>query len=152
MPLRQAIHGGFNRDDFVIDYEARTATCPAGITVSISTQGNATFGAKCRGCALRERCTKSKEGMHLTLHPHDDELAAARRQWRERDGLEEYRRLRPMVERSISWLVAKGNRRVRFHGVKRNQLGFSHRVAALNLRRLVNLGLTLERGWTLRTL
>jgi hypothetical protein len=54
-----------------------------------------------------------------------------------------------MVERSIAWLVTHGNRRVRFRGVERNQLGLSHRVAALNLRRLVNLGLTNDSGWTL---
>ena len=47
-----------------------------------------------------------------------------------------------MVERSIAWLVAHGHRRVRYRGVERNQLGLSLRVAAINLRRLVNLGLT----------
>jgi hypothetical protein len=74
---------------------------------------------------------------------------AARRQWKEGVDLEEYRHWRPMVERSIAWLVTHGNRRVRFRGVERNQLGLSHRVAALNLRRLVNLGLTNDSGWTL---
>jgi hypothetical protein len=54
-----------------------------------------------------------------------------------------------MVERSIAWVVAKGNRRVRYRGVERNHLGFSHRVAAINLRRLVNLGLDFEGRWTL---
>ena len=46
-----------------------------------------------------------------------------------------------MVERSIAWLVADNNRRVRFRGVEKNQLGLSLRIAAINLRRLVNLGL-----------
>ena len=55
-----------------------------------------------------------------------------------------------MVERSIAWLVADGNRRVRYHGIERNQHGLSLRVAALNLRRLVNLGLTHQpAGWIL---
>ena len=56
-----------------------------------------------------------------------------------------------MVERSIAWMVADGHRRVRFRGVQRNQLGLSMRLAALNLRRLVNLGLTNDDGWTLST-
>ena len=47
-----------------------------------------------------------------------------------------------MVERSISWLVADRHRRVRYRGIERNQLGLTIRVAAINLRRLVNLGLT----------
>jgi hypothetical protein len=47
-----------------------------------------------------------------------------------------------MVERSIAWLVAGGNRRVRYRGLMRNQHWLSLRVAAINLRRLVTLGLT----------
>ena len=47
-----------------------------------------------------------------------------------------------MVERSIAWLVAGGNRRLRFDGARRNDLWLHHRVAALNLRRLLTLGLT----------
>jgi len=55
-----------------------------------------------------------------------------------------------MVERSIAWLVAGGHRRVRFRGVERNQLGLSLRVAAINLRRLLALGLRQEpTGWAL---
>ena len=55
-----------------------------------------------------------------------------------------------MVERSIAWLVANNNRRVRYRGVEANRLGLSTRVAAINLRRLLNLGLQHEpTGWTL---
>ena len=54
-----------------------------------------------------------------------------------------------MVERSIAWLVADNHRRVRFRGVERNQLGLSLRIAAINLRRLINLGLTRDGGWQL---
>ena len=99
------------------------------------------FGVRCRGCPLRDRCTNSKDGRTLHLHPHDNELVESRRAWREGDFAEDYRRWRPMVERSIAWLVADNHRRVRFRGVERNQLGLSLRIAAINLRRLVNLGL-----------
>jgi hypothetical protein len=55
-----------------------------------------------------------------------------------------------MVERSIAWLVAGDNRRVRYRGVARNQQWLSHRVAAVNLRRLVSLGLRPNQtGWVL---
>jgi hypothetical protein len=46
-----------------------------------------------------------------------------------------------MVERSIAWLVAGGNRRLRFRGTQLNDLWLHHRVAGLNLRRLLTLGL-----------
>ena len=45
-----------------------------------------------------------------------------------------------MVERSIAWLT-RGNRRLRVRGTRLNDLWLSHRSAALNLRRLLALGL-----------
>jgi IS5 family transposase len=141
MPLRQAVPGGFDRDDFIIDHRKRTATCPAGHCVPIAPRGAATFKTRCTGCALRERCTTSKSGRVLQIGEHDATLVDARRAWRDGDFADDYRRWRPMVERAIAWLVTNGHRRVRYRGTDRNQLGLSHRVAALNLRRLVNLGL-----------
>jgi IS5 family transposase len=140
----------FNRDDFVINHTARTATCPGGVTVAITRSGAATFGAKCRGCDLRSRCTSAAGGRSLTIKSYDAELVAARQAWSNGDFAQDYRQHRPMVERSIAWLVAKGNRRVRYRGLERNQHGLATRVAAINLRRLVNLGLDhTKEGWVL---
>ncbi len=151
IPLRPAVPGGFTRDDFLIDHAAGTATCPSGHTVAITAHGHAAFGTRCRTCPLRDRCTTNKQGRTLELHPHDDELAEARRAWRAGDFAADYRRWRPMVERSIAWLVADNHRRVRYRGVAKNQVGLSMRIAALNLRRLVNLGLYRHDGtWTLQ--
>jgi len=151
MPLNRNPRLGtdqFNRDDFIVDHHARTITCPNGITVAIATKGGATFGAKCRGCPLRSRCTSAVGGRTVTIKAHDAELVAARRAWMNGDFADDYRQHRPMVERSIAWLVAKGNRRVRYRGVERNQHGLATRVAAINLRRLVILGLDHnEQGW-----
>ena len=47
-----------------------------------------------------------------------------------------------MVERSIAWLVAGRNRRLRFRGTALNDLWLHHRVAGLNLRRMLTMGLT----------
>jgi hypothetical protein len=52
-----------------------------------------------------------------------------------------YRRWRPMIERSIAGLVAKRHRRVRHRGLARNRPGLSLEVAAVNLRRLIAIGL-----------
>jgi IS5 family transposase len=140
----------FNRDDFVIDHNARTASCPGGHTVTISPTGSATFGVRCRGCPLRARCTSAIDGRALAIKPYDAELVAARQAWANGDFVDDYRHWRPMVERSIAWLVAKNNRRVRYRGLERNQQGLATRVAAINLRRLVNLGLDRHAGtWQL---
>lgn len=152
IPLRRAVPGGFDRDDFVIDHTNRTATCPGGHTVPIAPKGGASFGPRCRECPLRQRCTTAKTGRTLHISDHDAELVAARQAWRHGDFAADYRRWRPMVERSIAWLVAHGHRRVRYRGITRNQAGLHLRVAAINLRRLVNLGLDHHTGtWTIAT-
>ena len=152
IPLRRAVPGGFDRDDFVIDHTNRTATCPGGHTVPIAPKGGASFGPRCRECPLRQRCTTAKTGRTLHIGDHDAELVAARQAWRHGDFADDYRRWRPMVERSIAWLVAHGHRRVRYRGITRNQAGLHLRVAAINLRRLVNLGLDHHTGtWTIAT-
>ena len=46
-----------------------------------------------------------------------------------------------MIERTIAWLT-RGNRRLRYRGTAKNDHWLHHRVAALNLRKLINLGLT----------
>ncbi len=142
----------FHRDDFRIDHTARTVTCPNAITVTIARRGTATFGARCTGCPLRSRCTANRNGRVFHVGQHDQLLAAARVDWRAGIGVEDYRQWRPMVERTIAWLVANGHRRVRYRGVERNRLGLSIRAAVINLRRLLNLGLTpTATGWTIAT-
>jgi len=139
-----------HRDDFTIDYTTRTVTCPAGQTVAITTAGNAVFGSRCLACRLRSRCSSAHKGKTFKVTEHDELLAAARADWRAGTHLADYRRHRPMVERTIAWLVANGHRRVRFRGVERNRLGLSLRAAALNLRRLINLGLhNRQTGWAI---
>ena len=146
-PLPRAIPGGFTIDDFTIDSQAATATCPAGHTVALGrpqADGNrqAQFKTRCRGCPLRQRCTTATAGRVLTIHPQHTLLAAARRAATGPAWQDEYRQWRPPVERAIAWLTAHGNRRVPYRGVTKNNTWLHHRAAALNLRRLVNLGLT----------
>ncbi|MYQ96721.1 transposase [Streptomyces sp. SID4946] len=57
-----------------------------------------------------------------------------------------YRRWRPPVERAVAWLVHHGNQRLRYRGTIKNDTWLHTRAAALNLRRLINLGLTHTSG------
>jgi transposase len=155
-PLKQTITGGFTIDDFHLDVTAGTATCPAGHTTALGRPQatgarSAQFKKHCAPCPLRTRCTTSSTGRNLTVHPQHDLLAAARTQaatdpaWQA-----EYRRWRPPVERAIAHLVARGNRRLRYLGVIKNNAWIHTRAAALNLRTLINLGLTHTNDtWTL---
>ena len=54
-----------------------------------------------------------------------------------------------MIERTLAWLVRGPNRKVRYRGIERNQMWLAHRAAAINLQRLLTLGLTRHpTGWT----
>jgi hypothetical protein len=150
IPLSSAVPGGFTIHDFRIDHQAGIVRCPAGATAPISSSGQASFARHCPGCPLRRRCTTAKRGRTIRLHPHEQELRAARRRATTRSFQQSYRRWRPMVERSIAWLVADGCRRLPYRGIARNQAWWSLRVAAVNLRRLLALGLARHDGaWVL---
>jgi IS5 family transposase/transposase len=142
-PNRRVIPNGFTIDDFAVDHAAGTVTCPNGLTRPISRIGWASFGVACTDCPLRARCTRSRDGKALRVGPHDARLRAARRAARGPHWLAEYRQHRPMIERTIAWLT-RGNRRLRYRGVVKNNHWLHNRVAALNLRRLVNLGLAYD--------
>jgi Transposase DDE domain/Transposase domain (DUF772) len=150
IPLSSAVPGGFTIHDFRIDQQAGTASCPAGYQTTITASGQASFARWCQRCPLRGRCTTAKAGRTIQVHPHEDELRTARRRAVTRGFQQSYRRWRPMVERSLAWLVADGCRRVPYRGIDRNDQWWSVRVAAVNLRRLLTLGLTRRNGaWVL---
>jgi hypothetical protein len=155
-PPPQPVPGGFTTDDFTTDEQAGTVTCPAGQVTALGRpqadgRRQASFKALCRGCPLRHRCTTSQTGRVLSVHPQHALLAAARRAAASPAWQDEYRRWRPPVERAIAWLVARGNRRVPYRGITKNNAWLHHRAAALNLRRLTSLGLTptTEGTWAL---
>src|ERR1039457_6852724 len=79
MPLRPAVDGGYTIEDFEIDIDASTVTCPNGITVKINLNGRARFGKNCATCPLRKRCTKSKAGRTIVLNEHHDLLRSEER-------------------------------------------------------------------------
>ncbi len=142
------IKDGFHRDDFDIDTGARTVTCPAGHTARLRPGGTAPFAKRCNGCPLRARCTTSKTGRTITVDKHHDLRAANKTRWAKDETRNTYRNLRPSVERTIAWLTRGKARRVPYRGIIPNQQWLTTRTAAINLRRLINLGLThTTTGW-----
>jgi IS5 family transposase len=150
MPSHPAVPGGLSRDEFSVDHASRTVTCPAGHASRLSQGGVAKFAPHCGSCPLRSRCTTAK-ARSFSVGPNDAELVAARAAWRDPELQAIYRQHRPMAERSISWLVAKNNRRLRYRGVERNEAWLKVRLAALNLRRLLALGLANDGAWVLQS-
>ncbi|MGA2827135.1 MAG: IS1182 family transposase [Streptosporangiaceae bacterium] len=154
-PLQAPVPGGFTVDDFTVDEEQGTVTCPAGHTVTLSRTRIATFGVLCRDCPLRAQCTTCKTGRKLVLHQRDDLLRAARADWAARTGLRaDYMKHRPNVERAISQVATWRGRRLklRYRGTAKNHAWLKRRTAALNLRNLTGNGLARRDGaWVLVT-
>ena len=143
------VPGGFTVDDFTVNTEAGTMTCPNGVTRTINRTGQVTFGVACRGCPLRASCTCSATGKRMRIREHDALQRAHRARAADPDFQARYRRHRPMVERWLAW-ITRGNRRLRYHGTGKNDAWLQLRVGAINLRRLLTLGLTRADGaWVL---
>ena len=143
-PLAAAIEGGYTLDDFTYDKDVGTLRCPNGLTRTITAKGHVTFGAACRECPLRAQCTTAVKGRKIELHPDHELMRGHRAASREPGFQDDYRQHRPMVERSIAWLAAGNNRRLRYLGVTKNDAWFRLRAGAVNLKRLLSLGLTIR--------
>ena len=150
-PLQPAVPGGFTLDDFTINEDERTVTCPAGHVRPVSSKRTVTFGALCAACPLRDRCTTAKDGRSMTIHPHEGLLRQARAQARTEAFKQAYP-TRLAIERIISWAATQNGRRVRLRylGTEKNDAWLHTRCAAINLRTLLRHGLSRRDGaWVL---
>ena len=137
--------GMFSQDDFVVDTQADTVTCPRGMLVVLRTSKDgskvADFAAHCDGCLLRVQCTLSKGGRSVRLHPKHELLDGARKRQRDPEWRARYRATRPKIERKIAHLMRRkhGGRRARMRGRARVAHDFALLAAAINLARLAKL-------------
>jgi hypothetical protein len=152
--LPTAPGGRFGKDQFQVDLQAGTVTCPARVTTPILPAsrggGRARFGAACSVCPLRDACTASVRGRVVTIHSHEATLAAARARQRDPAWRADYRATRPKVERKLAHLLRRrhGGRRARVRGLVRVAQDFRLLAAAVNLARFATLGLrSTASGW-----
>ena len=114
----------FPKEDFEIDLESGTCTCPAGHTTSkvyrMGTRTDRTGrthqlrafwfdAAVCGACPLKERCVGSGKGSGRTvsLHPQEALLQRARA-LQGSEGYSDYRQRRVVVEHRLARLVQPG--------------------------------------------
>lgn len=149
-PLERPGDPEVHKAAFQIDLQARTATCPAGHTVSGSTatsHGQAALQfrfarATCAVCPLFARCVKGKvNGRTVTADAYDGYRQTARL----RQETAEFKTLYPersRVERKQAELVGQGLRNTRYLGQRKRQLQRLWTAAAVNLKRLFKLAET----------
>ena len=122
----------FPKEDFHIDLEAGSCTCPAGnVTRIVRPSGTRTDptgrthrlqgfrfeGAVCRVCPLRSQCVAGSSGLGRTvqLHPQETLLQQAR-VLQQREAFAGYRQRRVVVDHRLARLVQLGIRQSRYFG------------------------------------
>lgn len=137
--------GQLSKDEFAIDLEGGSVTCPGGHTTSLPRSRrdpdqfvrSVTFPAEiCAECALRAQCVKPKArgGRSIAIHPQEALLQQARA-YQATDAGRETLLQRQVVEHRIARLVQLGIRQSRFLGrtKTRFQLLMAATVANLTL-------------------
>ena len=150
-PLRPAVPGGFTLDDFTHDRRtAGTLTCPAGVTRPVTKAGNAvSFGSPARLPAA-QRCTTAKAAARSMVHEHH------LLQREHRTPSRRTKTSRPPTAGTGRWSNAPSPGSPEALAAsptaasRRTTTGSTTASPALNLRRLLALGLTHQDGaWVL---
>lgn len=143
---RNAGKGTFTPADFTIDWEAGTATCPAGATsrsMKPDKRGLVTFAFSrrdCRPCPIRNQCTLAAEHVarRITVHPepiHEARMAAHAAQ--DSDQWRKTYNARAGIEGTISEAVRGPNLRyARYRGLAKTHLQNVLSAMAINIGRL----------------
>ena len=138
--------GLFTKEDFAIDTDNNTVTCPASNTVSIKAANSkknrvASFRSFCQTCPLKEKCTTSHIGRTISVNAYETELAAARKYQKTPEFQNIYKKKRPIVERKIAHITKSlwGGRKARTRGLKRVSTDLYTRCGIINLKRLAVL-------------
>jgi hypothetical protein len=145
IPVPHNKKGRFTKDEFQIDTLNATVSCPNQKVVPYkkrqSGESTASFGQSCSDCPLKERCTSSKNGRTIRIHPHQDEMDRLRVQQKDQTFKSLYNHYRSFAERMNSQLVAvlHGGRKSRYIGLAKSQLCVSQRAASVNLLQISKL-------------
>lgn len=127
-PVGGHAEGRLPKQDFAVDFDAMTATCPNGATSAVrddfwSDEHQRTAWrfrwdrTLCDVCPLRQQCLgKGRRSKELKLHPFERELRKAREDWADPAVRDAYKQ-RGQHERLIHQLVRHGARRARGWGL-----------------------------------
>ncbi len=144
----------FPKEDFQIDLEKETCTCPAGQVTQAKRRlkshsdrqgglqrpwGFAFDDRICWDCHLRPRCVSGKKGKARTvsLHPQESLLQQARA-FQHSEAFTDYRKRRQVAEHRLARLVQLGVRQARYKGRAKTLFQVLMAAAVANLTLVAN--------------
>lgn len=141
--------GRFTKEDFTIDPQTPSATCPAGVTTSdVRRDGKDAHGRQiyalrfpepaCATCVLRPQCTTGAGPRTVKLHHHERLLQHARRD-QQRPSVTRKLRQRPIIERKVDHVMDNGARKARYRGRRKTLLQARLAAIVTNIKRLAVL-------------
>ncbi len=119
--------------------ESGTITCPDHVTLPFQEGGKVQFpSATCANCHLRQKCTTSKKGRSISIHPDEKFIAELRSRQLTPLGRAKLRQ-RVAVEPSLSHIGRWQGDRARYIGVRKNLFDLRRTAVVHNLHVLIRL-------------
>ena len=130
-PVRQGAQ--FAKTAFVLDWEQYQIHCPDGVSMPFTPGASVQFPAeRCGSCALRERCTSSKSGRSVSIHPDERLLQELRERQLTAQGRAKLRE-RVAVEHSLAHIGQWQGDRARYLGERKNVFDLRRTAVVHNL-------------------
>jgi IS5 family transposase len=129
----------FPKTAFQLDWEHQMIRCPNQVDMPFEPGGVVHFPAEiCAGCPLRERCTISKLGRSVTIHPDEALLWELRQRQMTPLGRAKLRE-RVAVEHALAHIGRWQGRRARYRGLRKNLFDVRRCAVVHNLHVIARL-------------
>ncbi|MDZ7951544.1 IS1182 family transposase [Nostoc sp. DedQUE09] len=129
----------FTKTAFSLDWDNQTISCPNGVTLPFSVGGKVQFPKNiCTTCPLRERCTTSKSGRSVSIHP-DEPLFQELKQRQLTPAGRAKLRERVAVEHSLSHIGRWQGEQARYVGSRKNLFDLRRIAVVHNLHVLAKI-------------
>ena len=125
--------GRFSKNAFILDWEQQTIICPNQVRMNFEVGSKVQFpSSSCQKCPLKQKCTTSKKGRSVSIHPDEEFFAELRERQLSKLGRAQLRK-RVAVEHSLAHLNRWQGNRARYIGLRKNLFDLRRTAVVHNL-------------------
>ena len=129
----------FAKSAFILDWESGRITCPNQVSLPFQEGGKVQFPAvTCASCPKRDKCTSSKKGRSISIHPDEKFIAELRQRQLTPTGRAKLRE-RVAVEHSLSHIGRWQGDKARYLGIRKNLFDLRRTAVVHNLHVLARM-------------